>query len=158
MSKIKKKPDIKDFTHQTKEQVKFHEVDMLGVCNNAVYFNYFEDGRLTYVNDLKTKYNFKEFLHGNSFFIMVHNYCDYYESAHLDDELIIFTRINFIKNSSFGFEHVVQKVSSGKLIASGGGVVVHIDKTNQKPVPLPQEFYDAVKSYEKNVDILKDIT
>ncbi|WKZ68681.1 MAG: thioesterase family protein [Melioribacteraceae bacterium] len=154
----KKEIDIKNFSHQTKEQVKFHEVDLLGVCNNAVYFNYFEDGRLKYVNDLKAKYNFKEFLQGNSFFIMVHNYCDYYESAHLDDELIIYTRINFIKNSSYGYEHVVQKVSTGKIIASGGGVVVHIDKLNQKPIPLPQEFYDAVKAHEKNVDILKDIT
>lgn len=153
---IKGKTDKNKFPHQIKEQVKFHEVDLMNVCNNAVYFNYFEDARLKYSQDLKNKYQLKKFLEGNSFFIMVHNDCDYYESAHLDDELVIYTRVNFIKNSSFGFEHLVQKVSTGKIIVSGGGVVVHIDRTTQKPLPLPKEFYDAVKSYQKEVDILKD--
>jgi acyl-CoA thioester hydrolase len=153
---IKSKTDKNKFPHQIKEQVKFHEVDLLGVCNNAVYFNYFEDARLRFTQDLKTKYNLKEFLEGNSFFIMVHNDCDYYSSAHLDDELLIYTRINFIKNSSFGFEHLVEKIGTQQIIASGAGVVVHIDKSTQKPMPLPNEFYDAVKSYQKEGDILKD--
>ena len=148
--------DSSKFSHKIKEQVKFHEVDLLGVCNNAVYFNYFEDGRLRYVRDLKNKYNLTEFLEGESFFIMVHNNCDYHDSAHLDEELYVFTRISFVKNSSFGFEHLVQNIESQKIIASGGGVVVHINKTTKEPVALPQEFYDAVQSFEKDVDILKN--
>lgn len=146
---------MEGFTHSIIETVKFHEVDMLGVCNNAVYFNYFEDARIKYVQDLKRKYNLKELLEGNSFFIMVHNNCDYLFSAHLDDELVIFTKIDFIKNTSFGFNHLVYKKSSEKIIAKGGGVVVHIDKSTQTPIPIPQEFYDAVKDYEKDVLIQK---
>lgn len=144
------------FTHKINETVKFHEVDLLGVCNNAVYFNYFEDARLRYTQDIKKKYNLQEFLEGDSFFIMVHNHCDYFESAHLDDELIVHTRVNFIKNSSFGFEHLVEKKETDIIIASGGGVVVHIDKSKQKPMPLQQEFFDAVQDFEKSVDILKN--
>lgn len=147
--------DLDKFTHRIKERVKFHEVDLLGVCNNAVYFNYFEDGRLRYTQDLKKKYQLKEFLESDSFFIMVHNNCDYFESAHLDDELIIYTRVSFVKNTSFGFEHVVENISSKNIIAAGGGVVVHINKSDNKPVSLPKEFYDAVKDYEIEVDILK---
>jgi acyl-CoA thioesterase FadM len=41
--------DIKDFNHKTVVKVRFHEVDMLGVCNNAVFINYFEHARLEYV-------------------------------------------------------------------------------------------------------------
>jgi acyl-CoA thioester hydrolase len=136
--------------------VKFHEVDMLGVCNNAVYFNYFEDARIKYVQDLKKKYHLKEILEGNSFFIMVHNECDYLESAHLDDELIVYTRIDFIKNSSFGFKHLVENKMSRKIIAKGGGIVVHIDKSTRQPMQLPQEFYDAILSYEVKVSIIKN--
>ena len=144
------KSDKSKFPHQIKEQVKFHEVDMLGVCNNAVYFNYFEDARLRYTQDIKKKYNLKELLEGNSFFIMAHNDCDYYESAHLDDELIIYTRISFIKNSSFGFEHLVEKVSSQRIIASGRGVVVHIDKSKMTPLQLLSEFLKAINQYKRN--------
>lgn len=147
--------EISDFNHQITETVKFHEVDLLGVCNNAVYFNYFEDARIRYTQDLKKNYKLKEFLEGNSFFIMVHNYCDYLRSAHLDDELIIHTKVGFIKNTSFGFEHAVERKSDGALIAKGGGVVVHINKTTQIKLPLPQEFYDAVFDFENIVEILK---
>lgn len=147
--------DKSQFKHFILETVRFHEVDILGVCNNAVYFNYFEDARIKYVQDLKKNYILKELLEGDSFFIMVHNECDYIEPAFLDDELKIYTRINFVKNSSFGFEHIVEKISSNKIIAKGGGVVVHINKVTRQSLPLPDEFYQAVSDYEKNVMIQK---
>lgn len=146
---------LSGFKHKITEVVKFHEVDLLGVCNNAVYFSYFEDARIKYVQDLKTKYALKEIMESYSFFIMAHNECDYKEPALLDDELIIHTKINFVKNSSFGFKHIVEKVSTGKIIAEGGGVVVHIDRRTNKSVPLPDEFYEAVKDFEEDVEILK---
>lgn len=149
--------EISDYKHKIVETVRFHEVDLLGVCNNAVYFNYFEDGRLKYVKDLKKQFDLKEFFEGYSFFIMVHNYCDYLESAHLDDQLNIYTRIDFLKNSSFGFKHVIEKNETKKIIVRGGGIVVHIDRDTKMPSPIPQEFYDAVQQYEKQVQILKSV-
>ena len=148
--------DTSNYNHKIIEQVRFHEVDILGVCNNAVYFNYFEDARIKYVQDLKKNFKMKELLEGTSFFIMVHNEIDYLESAHLDDELYIHTRIEFIKNSSFGFRHLVEKIADGKIIAKGGGVVVHINRETKQKMPLPQEFYDAVKKFDSGVKILKD--
>jgi acyl-CoA thioester hydrolase len=143
------------FKHSIIERVRFHEVDILGVCNNAVYFNYFEDARIKYVQDLKKNYNLTELLEGYSFFIMVHNHCDYISPAYLDDELIIYTRIDFVKNTSFGFQHIVEKSLTKKIIAKGGGVVVHINKMTNEPLPLPNEFYKAVTKLEENVRILK---
>jgi len=143
------------YKHKIIEVVKFHEVDMLGVCNNAVYFNYFEDARIKYMQDLKREYKLKEILEGPSFFIMAHNESDYIEPSFLDDELYIYTKISFIKNSSFGFNHIVEKKSSQKIIAKGAGVVVHIDRRTNKSIPLPDEFYEAVKKFESEVKIQK---
>ncbi|MFA5805504.1 MAG: thioesterase family protein [Melioribacteraceae bacterium] len=145
--------EISNYSHKIIEVVKFHEVDMLGVCNNAVYFNYFEDARIKYMQDIKKNYALKEILEENSFFIMVHNECDYIKSAHLDDELNIYSRVEYIKNSSFCFRHIVEKAASESIIAKGGGVVVHIDRSNKKSLPLPQEFYDAVQKFEREVEI-----
>lgn len=142
-----------NYKHKIVEKVRFHEVDMLSVCNNAVYFNYFEDARIKYTQDLKKNYQLKELLEGNSFFIMVHNEADYHTPAFMDDELYVHTRIDFIKNSSFGFRHLVERISTGEIIAKGGGVVVHIDRSNNRPVPLPNEFYEAVKNFENEVKI-----
>jgi len=144
-----------EYTQIIEETVKFHEVDLLGVCNNAVYFNYFEDARIAYLKELKKQFNFRHFLVDNSFFIMVRNECNYMKSAHLDDKLKIFTKIDFVKTSSFGFKHLVYRESTDEVIAEGKGVVVHIDKENQKAQPLPDEFYEAVLNFEKEVNILR---
>ncbi|MBA4309332.1 MAG: hypothetical protein C0425_03225 [Chlorobiaceae bacterium] len=44
--------NINDFKHKINVTIRFHEVDMLGVCNNAVYINYFEHARLQYIKDI----------------------------------------------------------------------------------------------------------
>ena len=62
--------EIKDFTHKTTVKVRFHEVDMLGVCNNAVYINYFEQARLQYVKDLGLVPEKGLFTDGSLFFIV----------------------------------------------------------------------------------------
>lgn len=149
--------EIVNYKHKIIEVVRFHEVDMLGVCNNTIYFNYFEDARIKYTQDIKKTFSLSKLYEGNSFIIMAHNECDYLEPAYLDDELHIHSRISFIKTTSFGFRHLVEKVSSGKIIARGGGVVVHIDKFSKKPLQLPQEFYDAIQQYENKVEIIRSM-
>ena len=140
---------LKDkFKHNIKETVRFHEVDMLSVCNNAVYFNYFEDARIKYLQDLSKKYNFTEFLVDDSFVIMAHNEIDYINSSHLDDELTVYTRIAKVSKSSFSFEHFIYRESDMKDIAKGGGVLVHINKVSKESQPLPEEFHKAVLDFE----------
>lgn len=136
------------FKHSIVEKVRFHEVDMMGICNNAVYFNYFEDARLKYLQDLEKKFKFSKFLKGNSFVIMAHNEIDYINSSFLDDQLTIYSKIAKVSKSSFSFEHFVYRESDKKEIAKGGGILVHIDKRTKESQPLPQEFHDAVISFE----------
>ncbi len=148
--------EVTQFRHKIKEDVKFHEVDLLGICNNAVYFNYFEDARISYIQHIKKVYKLKELLEGSSFFIMAHNECDYIEPALFEDKLNIHTKITYLKKSSFGLSHIVENSRTKRVIAKGGGVLVHIDLNTKKSVPLPQEFFDAVKDYEDEVSILKE--
>lgn len=146
--------NIAEFKHKITEEVKFHEVDILGVCNNAVYFNYFEDARIKYLQNLGSIYKFKEFLVNNSFFIMVHNEIDYINSAYLNDVLNVYTKIDKIKNSSFHFSHIIENHNSKKIIAQGKGVIVHINKMTKQSMALPKEFYNAVLHFEKQVEII----
>ncbi|MDX1700149.1 MAG: thioesterase family protein [Melioribacteraceae bacterium] len=137
-----------EYKHSIIEVVKFHEVDMLGVCNNAVYFNYFEDARIKYLQNLSQKYSFKEFLVGNSFVIMAHNEIDYINSAHLDDELTVYSKIDKVSKSSFSFEHFIHRKSDNANVAKGRGVLVHIDKLSKKTMLLPEEFHMAIIDFE----------
>lgn len=137
-----------NFRHKLTFRVQFHEVDLLGVVNNAVYFSYFETARLEYLKQIGFWKEIGQMAKENRVFIMVHNDCDYKESALYDDELTVMTRIKYIRNSSFGFEHLVIKNSSGNIIARGHGSMAHINFLEKNPIPLPQAFREAVAEFE----------
>jgi acyl-CoA thioester hydrolase len=146
--------DLSQFKHQFKVKVQFHEVDLLGVFKTDIYFNFFETARLEYLKTIKQYREMENILNSPKFYLMVHNECDYFEPAYYDDELIIYTRIKYVKNSSFGFEHIVEKVSSGNLIAKGNAVIVYIDRASKKSIPLSDDFYTSVANYEGNIERL----
>ncbi len=145
----------KDFKHKYIVTVRFHEVDMLGVCNNAVYINFFETARLEYIKAAGLTPE-KGIFSDDKLFFMVRNEINYLSHAFYDDVLEVYSRISFIKNSSFGYDHLIVKQKSGEMIVDGKGVVVYVDPKTRKSTSLPDHFIDKVKIFEPSVIILKD--
>jgi len=146
--------NISDFLHINKVKVKFNEVDMLHIVNNAVYFNYFEQARIQYAMDAGL-FPDDNIFSEESLYYIVHNEINYFKPAFFDDELNIYTRISYIKHSSFGFEHIVEKYKSKKIIAEGGGVSVHVNPVSKKSSPISDEVIEKVKAFEPSVRILR---
>lgn len=146
---------ITDFKHKITVTVRFHEVDMLGVCNNAVYINYFETARLEYIKAAGLMPEKGIFSDGRLFF-MVRNEINYIDHARYDDELDVYTKISYVKNSSFGFDHLIVKKKLGKLIVDGKGVIVQVDPKTRKSINLENDFVNKIKIFEPKVMILKD--
>jgi acyl-CoA thioesterase FadM len=94
------------------------------------------------------------FSDGRLFFI-VRNEINYFDHARFDDELNIYTRIALIKDSSLTFEHVVENVKTKKIIADSLGVMVHVDPQTHKSAPFPDIYYDIIRKYEKDVEIIR---
>lgn len=146
--------NIQDFKHHTSVTVRFHEVDMLGVCNNAVYLNYFEYARLQYIKDLGLLPEAGIFTTGDVFF-MVRNEVNYKSHAFYDEKLIIFSRVSFIKNSSYGFEHIIIKDKTKEVVADGAGIFVHVDAKTKKPITIKEHMIVVIKDYEPDLKILR---
>jgi len=144
----------KDFTHKTTLTVRFHEVDMLGVCNNAVYINFFETARLEYIKTAGLMPEKGIFSDGKIFF-MVRNEINYRSHAYYDDVLHVYSRISYIKNSSFGYDHLIAKQKTGEVIVDGKGVVVYVDPKTRKSISLPDNFIEKVKTFEPSAEILR---
>ncbi|MFA3783417.1 acyl-CoA thioesterase [Melioribacteraceae bacterium 4301-Me] len=141
------------FKHIYKVKVRFNEVDMLRILNNAVYFNYLEQARIHYVQDaglLPPKGIFSD----NRLYYMARNEINYLKPAFFDDELNIYTRISYIKKSSFGFEHIIERDRNNDVLAEGKGVLVHVDPVTKKSAPLPPEFYTKISAFDRNVEII----
>jgi acyl-CoA thioester hydrolase len=133
--------------------VKFNEVDMLHIVNNAVYFNYFEQARIKYAKDLGIL-PLRGIALDNSAFYMARNEINYLKVALFEDKLRIYTRISYIKHSSFGFDHIIQNIDTHKIIAEGSGVLVHVNPVTRKSIPLPEDFIDKVREFEKEIEII----
>ncbi|MGE5354284.1 MAG: acyl-CoA thioesterase [Acidobacteriota bacterium] len=144
------------FNHKVSFRVQFHEVDLLGVVNNAVYFSYFETARIVYLKAIGQFRDVNKMKPGDNFFLIARNECDYVEPAVFDDEINVYTRVGSIKNSSFTFEHVVENARDGRILAKGGGVMVHINSSERKSTPLPEDFYRSVMTYDSEVKIVKN--
>jgi len=145
----------KDFKHKYTVNVRFHEVDMLGVCNNAVYINFFETARLEYIKAVGLMPEKGIFSDGKIYF-MVRNEINYRSHAYYDDVLEVYSRISYIKNSSFGYDHIIVMQKTGEMIVDGKGVVVFVDPKTRKSTSLPESFIEKVKGFEPSVKILRD--
>jgi acyl-CoA thioester hydrolase len=143
------------FIHKYTVTVRFHEVDMLGVCNNAVYINFFETARLEYIKAAGLMPEKGIFSDGKIFF-MVRNEINYRSHAYYDDVLDVYSRISYIKNSSFGYDHLIIKQKTGEVIVDGKGVVVYVDPKSRKSTELPESFIEKVKAFEPIVNILRE--
>ena len=143
------------FKHIYDITVKFNEVDMLHIVNNAVYFNYFEQARIKYAKDLMLLPKDGIAFNGTAFY-MAQNEINYLKVAKFEDNLRVYTRVPFIKHSSFGFDHIIVNINTDTVIAEGSGVLVHVDTTTKKSIPLSEDFVNAVTDFEKEVQIIRD--
>jgi YbgC/YbaW family acyl-CoA thioester hydrolase len=86
---------------------------------------------------------------------VVHNALDYLATATLDDVLNVYTRISWIKNSSFGFDHLIEKDSDKSVLAKGIGILVNVDLKTNRPVDLPIKFVKEVLEFEIDCKLMR---
>jgi acyl-CoA thioester hydrolase len=151
-------PDLKNkelFKQMTQVRVRTWEVDWQGIVHNSNYLRYMEIGRLEY----RRKYGYDlsadgTFNDGLKVFV-VHNSIDYSSTATLDEVLNIYTRVSWIKNSSFCFEHLIEKDSDKTLVASGIGIIVNVDYNTNRPVELPLKFVNEIMDFETDCNLIR---
>ena len=141
-------PKISDFKHRIQTRVRTFEVDSQGIVHNAVYLQYFEIGRVEY------RRNFGYKIYKNGIFndglkvVVVNNVINYHSFAYLDDVLNVYTRIKWIKNSSFCFEHIIENDETREVICSGSGILVNINTETNQPEELGVDFITEIKKFE----------
>lgn len=144
------------FNHKVQVRVRTWEVDWQGIVHNSYYLRYMEIGRLEYRRaygyDLSPNGTFND---GLKVFV-VHNSVDYHAVATLDDVLDVYTRVSWIKNSSFCFEHVIVRHKENTILSTGKGILVNVDFKTNRPIPLPEKFVTEIKQYEIECNVIRE--
>ncbi len=133
---------------QTKVQVRFADVDLMGHVNNAHYFTYFEQGRLEYFKnfpelDFRSQQGVPE-----TSVILASISCDFKSPAFLDEILIVKLRTREIKRSSFVMEYEMAEEKTGRLVATGESVLVFFDYVQSKSLAIPDEVRKKFEDIE----------
>lgn len=149
--------ELKKFPVVTELFVRSYELDFQGVVNNSVHFNYFEIARIDYFKKLyKENLENEDLILDKLNFFVVHNECDYLLPIRYNEKLKIYSRISFIKNSSFGFEHLIYSESQKNFVAKGGGVIVQFDKETQLPSDIDNNMINKIKDFDNYVEIRRE--
>src|SRR5258707_9119433 len=121
----------KDFAYRHRLGVRFRDCDAMGHVNHAVYFTYFEQGRLTFWREVTGAPS------PHTRVIIARAECDYRAPAHFGDELEVRIRIGEIGPSSFTLIYDIVQADGDRLVASGKTVMVSYDYTAGSSTPLP---------------------
>lgn len=141
------------FKHKCSVRVRTFDIDSQGIMHNAVYLQYFEIGRVEYRKNFGYKLLRNGFFEDGMKIVVAKNVIDYIFFAFLDDVLDIYSRIKWIKNSSFCFEQVMVNSETNQLIATALGILVNLNPHTNIPEKLSEKFIEEVTNFEKRVVI-----
>ncbi len=145
--RIKYELDRRKYKFSTTLRVRFAETDAQGVVYNGNYFTYFEVGRVNYFRNLGIKFAWS----GNRMhdITVAEATCQYKSPARFDDELEIFVRVPEIRHTSFIFEYLITRKSTGDTIACGHTVMVILKADTKKPTAIPEEVKNKIEEFER---------
>jgi acyl-CoA thioester hydrolase len=126
--------------------VRSYDVDRQGIVHNAVYLYWLEAARIEYFRDIGVPIDRQSFVTKHRF-VVARCEIDYFTAAQFDDAYTVFTRVSFVKNSSFGFEHIIRS-ESGVVLAAAKGVLVHLNPATHKPERIPDSYRTLIKNFE----------
>ena len=143
--------DITRFKHKTQITVRNYEIDWQGIVHNAVYLYYFEIGRLAYLEQIGVRLDLNSVKHDTKV-VVARNEIDYRSAARFGEVLDVYTRVSFMRNTSFAFEGILEEATTKRRIAENLSIHVWLDDQTNKPTSVGKEFRSRVQQFEgKNV-------
>lgn len=131
--------------NETKIRVRYGETDQMGIVYHANYFVWFDIGRTELLRQIGLSY--KELEDMNVLLPVIDVGCKYKSPALYDDEIIIKTKVSFLKGVKIRFEY---EIHSDKLLATGFTEHAFVD-SNLKPINFKKKYKEIWDSIDKNI-------
>ena len=141
-----------DFAHRHLVEVRLADTDAMGHVNNANYLTYVEIARVAYYEQV-TGNALPIGIHGaEEGMILAEIRMTYRSPAFYGETLTVETRVERIGRTSFGMVHRITAPESrygpARLIAAADSTLVAYDYQQECPIPVPDEWRDAIGEFE----------
>jgi len=139
-------------------RVYYEDTDAGGVVYHSNYINFFERARTEWLRQLG--YELDELAnHEQLIFVVRSLKCDYLRPAKFNDELFVSAEIIELGKTSIQFEQKVMRTATGitesttkssgnecEILAKGVVTVVSVHATKFRPIRLPKQIMETIKS------------
>lgn len=128
--------DSDKFSLELKLRIDWSELDYFGHVNNLSFFKYIQSARVNYWDHIGLTESHRQTGIGP---MLVSCQCDFKKPLFYPGEVIIQSRTQFIKNTSFGFYHHL-KNQQGVTVAEASDAMVMYDFNSKRKVQFPDEL------------------
>ena len=129
---------------ETRMRVRYAETDRMGVVYHANYFVWFEVGRVELLRQLGFSYRDMEQEDGCGIAV-IDARCRYKAPARYDDEVIVRTHLEYVRESMVQFSYELVRADDGTLLAEGDTTHIVVDP-EMKKVALPEKYLSAFRA------------
>lgn len=135
--------DFPAFKLSLELRIDWSDLDTYKHVNNVMFMKYQQSGR---VNFWEASGFYDMHVNTNRGPMLVSTHCDFRKPLFYPGKAIVKTRVAFIKNSSFGLEHVILN-EKGELCAEGKDVAVCYDFNTNETFRIPDGLRELMGRY-----------
>lgn len=132
------------FSVQLNIRIDWSELDLFDHVNNVSFLKYIQAARVNYWEQIGL---YQEFLKTNIGPMLAETGCKYRKPLFYPGNVIVETRMDFIKNTSFSFVHRIID-NEGDIAAEARDVMVMFDFNKNEKVVFPPELRKKVTDLE----------
>ncbi|MBC8047801.1 MAG: acyl-CoA thioesterase [Fimbriimonadaceae bacterium] len=127
-----------------KLRIDWSEMDLFGHINNVMYAKYIQASRVRYVEEI----GIMKMLHEDKIgFMLASSSLQYKKPLHYPGEIIVQTRCEFVKNTSFGIHHQILNATN-EIAAEAHDVLVMFDFNHNEKITIPDSVKKTISSLE----------
>ena len=126
-------PEDKKLVFESRQSVRWGDMDAMGHVNNAMYFRYLETARI----DWFTAAGFRPDPQGQGP-VIVNAFCNFYRQLEYPGDILVSLYVSDAARTTFETWATIEKLSEpGVMCAAGGATTIWVDFPRQKAVELP---------------------
>jgi len=125
-------------------RIDWAELDLFGHVNNVMFVKYAQAARVHYWDQIGL---YQHFLATKQGPMVASVKCDFKKPMHYPGTAVVFSRMKYIKNTSFSLQHKIVD-ESGEITAEAEDVIVMFDFASNKKIPFPNELRKKVELLE----------
>ncbi|MBZ9631059.1 acyl-CoA thioesterase [Salegentibacter sp. LM13S] len=124
-------------------RIDWSDLDMYKHVNNISFMRYMQSGR---VNFWEASGIYEMYENTNMGTMLVSTHCDFKKSLYYPGNAIVKTKIDFVKNTSFGLKHLILN-EADEVCAEGKDVVVCYDFEKDKTFRIPEDLRTQLSKF-----------